>query len=78
MRSTNVGDNPRRVGTRQPRPPTGKGRWSKAELRLLRRLAGNAPIGRIAYELGRSALAIRWQAKKLKLSLSWERHNGVD
>jgi hypothetical protein len=48
-----------------------KKRWNKADLRLLKCLAGNTPIWRIAQQLGRSELAVRWRAKREGIALNF-------
>jgi hypothetical protein len=47
------------------------GRWTAADLKTLRRLAGEAPLWRIAQELGRSELSVKWKAKQEEISLIW-------
>jgi hypothetical protein len=47
--------------------------WTPAELKELKALAGRAPLARIARQLRRTGLAVRWKATQKGISLALKR-----
>jgi hypothetical protein len=47
--------------------------WTAADLKQLKALAGRAPLARIARQLRRTELAVRWKATQKKISLATKR-----
>jgi hypothetical protein len=44
--------------------------WSPADLKRLRALAGRTPLARIARQLRRTEMAVRWKATQTGISLA--------
>jgi hypothetical protein len=47
--------------------------WTPAEMKELKALAGRAPLSRIARQLRRTELAVRWKATQKGVSLALKR-----